>query len=281
MTRNNYQLDEMSTVDLAQSLKESKTLVMSAGSTEPHGPHMPLGTDTIQARHLSGKLAERLTQRGQASVAGPPIPFGLLTNQFERSDADAGNVAISASTLIELLLDITRSYARMGFSRFVWLVCHVENEAAMHVAAKQLFDESGIYVIVLNWLQRAADLYPTHLRGNPTQGHAGEGETARMLAIRPDLVDHLELDAHYDSSLSKLQETPHASLSYFGGGVGVFGARTHANSPGYQGEPALATPEAGAALIDQLVDWMADTAVTLCGLFCLTEQKEADERPKP
>lgn len=263
----NYQLDEMSTVDLEQRLEESKTLVMSAGSTEPHGPHMPLGTDTIQARHLSGVLAEKLSQRGQAAVAGPPIPFGLLTNQFERNEPDPGNVAIRSSTLIELLVDVTKSYDGMGFNRFVWLVCHVENEAAMHVAAKRLFDESGIYVIVLNWLQQAADLYPTHLRGNPVQGHAGEGETARMLAIRPDLVDHLELEAHYDSSLSKLQETPHTSLSYFGGGVGVFGARKKTDTPGYQGEPALATSEAGAALIDQLGDWMADTAVTLCGLF--------------
>jgi len=249
---------EMSTEELATVLETTDLAVISCASTEPHGPHMPLGADAYQGERAVKDVAQKLTDRGVPAVPGPVVPFGLLTNQFERSRPDPGNVYITADTLKALLIDVTRALMRDGFKRFVWIMSHVENEALMHVAAKQLADEDGAKIVVVNWIQHVNTVYPDVLKGSAVQGHAGEGETSRMLAIRPDLVDLSKAGEYYPSAVSR---PAFSGLPYFGGSVGVFHPVEEDRSPGYIGEPHLSNAEDGERMLASLADWMSEVAI--------------------
>ena len=255
-------LPEYTTRQLKEVLETTDLVVISCASIEPHGPHLPLAADSLQGDRLIREIAKKLTAAGEPAIAGPVIPFGLLTNQFERSVADPGNLAIRADTLKALLIDLTRSMMRDGFRRFVWVMSHVENEALMHVAAKELADEHGASIVVANWIQHVNTVYPDVLHGSPVQGHAGEGETARVLAIRPDLVDLEGVEGYYPEPSDRPE---FSQLTYFGGGIGVYHPTGPDESPGYIGEPHLATAADGEVLIDAMADWIARSAAHYLG----------------
>lgn len=251
-------ITEMTMDELREALKTTDLAVISCASTEPHGPHLPLGADMYQGQRAVKDVAEGLSRRGVPAIPGPVVPFGLLTNQFERSRHDPGNVYLTPDTMKAVLVDITRAMMRDGFKRFVWIMSHVENEALMHVAAKQLADEDGAKIVVVNWIQHVNTVYPDVLKGSAVQGHAGEGETSRMLAIRPELVDLSKAGEYYPPAVSRPQ---FSGLPYFGGSVGVFHPIEPDLSPGYIGEPHLSNAEDGERMLESLADWMAEVAI--------------------
>lgn len=252
-------ITEMTTEELRTVLETTDLAVISCASTEPHGPHLPLGADMYQGQRAVVDVAEGLSRRGIPAIPGPVVPFGLLTNQFERSRPDPGNVYLSSDTMKSVLIDITRALMRDGFKRFVWIMSHVENEALMHVAAKQLADEDGAKIVVLNWIQHVNTVYPGVLKGSAVQGHAGEGETSRMMAIRPDLVDLDKAGEYYPAPVTR---PPFTGLPYFGGSVGVFHPVEPDLSPGYVGEPHLSNAEDGERLLEALAEWMVEASAT-------------------
>jgi creatinine amidohydrolase len=252
-------LPEMTTVELQEALQRTDMVVIACGSIEVHGPHLPLATDYLQGVRVSREIVKSLAERGHEAVSGPTLPFGLQTNRYERSAMTVGNVCIRSDTFRALLKDVVNSLRRDGFRRFVLVMSHVENEASMHVAAKELAEETDAQLVVLNWIQAINDDYPKILSGNARQGHAGEGETARMLAIAPDLVNLEGLESYYPTV--DREPVKYSDLQYFGGAVGVYHPTREDSGPGYIGEPHLATAEAGEDLLRSMADWMADVAV--------------------
>lgn len=219
-------LMEMSAPELAEALKTADLAVMSCASIEPHGPHLPLATDSLQGQRVTKEIAQRLVARGTPAIAGPTIPFGMSTNRYERSLPLPGNVSVRPDTLKRLLTDITHAMQADGFRRFVWIMSHVENEAVMHVTAKELADTCGAKILVLNWIQPINDVYPDVLRGGPVQGHAGEGETARMLAIAPELVNLNGLETYYPPRTTRRSPTAPCRTSAAASPCSIRSART-------------------------------------------------------
>jgi len=74
-------------------------IVFSFGAIENHGKHLPLGCDSFQGNTLVKRVAEKLAEKGMPAVPGFAFPFGVQTNQFERTE-NFGNCYVSQSTLI-------------------------------------------------------------------------------------------------------------------------------------------------------------------------------------
>src|SRR5690606_32494961 len=81
------------------------------GSTEAHGPHLPLDTDVIIAAEVARQAAARLEERGRRAVVFPPLAYGVT----DFAAGFAGTVSIRPDTLRALLLDLIRSIAGQGF----------------------------------------------------------------------------------------------------------------------------------------------------------------------
>jgi creatinine amidohydrolase len=146
------------------------------GAVEPHGPHAPLGTDTL----ISVGMCERAAERLDNAVVLPPLPFGVT----RYGAAFAGAIGISEQTLRAVVLDVAKAVAENGFRRLVIVNNHFEPEqlATLRAAAEQ----AGALYLDLVRRRNAERLTDEFRRGSC---HAGRYETSLVLADAPQLVD--------------------------------------------------------------------------------------------
>ncbi len=167
--------------EFEQGLKNTRTVLIPFGSTEEHGTHLPLSTDTLQAYEVA-KSASSIVPL----FVAPPIPYGCC-----RSTANhPGTISISTATLKSLMKDIVVSLRKHGLKNFIILTGHAggTHRAALVDAGEELldtFDDIRIAVVT------EYDLAYEEGRGIiETEGdsHAGEIETSRIMHLRPELV---------------------------------------------------------------------------------------------
>ena len=146
------------------------------GAVEPHGPHAPLGTDTL----ISVGMCERAAARLENAVVLPPLPFGVT----RYGAAFAGAIGISEQTLRAVVLDVAKAVAENGFRRLVIVNNHFEPEqvATLRAAA----EEADALYLDLVRRRNAERLTDEFRRGSC---HAGRYETSLVLADAPELVD--------------------------------------------------------------------------------------------
>ena len=181
-------LDEMTGPEVEAALTKTDVLLLPVGATEAHGAHLPLGTDSFEARENCRRAAIRLKALECPVVIGPVIPFG--TSSFHLGFA--GTVSLGSNTMINLLKDVCMSLHETGFRKFALIHGHDGNLPAMMVAAQDVVDQTAdAQVMVLNWLMPLSKVYHTIQTSSKQEGHGGEGETARILVTHPGLV-HLD-----------------------------------------------------------------------------------------
>jgi creatinine amidohydrolase len=204
------------------------------GAIEPHGPHAPLGTDTL----ISVGMCERAAARLNDAVVLPALPFGVT----RYGAAFAGAIGISEDTLRGMVLDVARSVAAQGFRRLVIVNNHFEPEqvATLRAAA----EEAGALYLDLVRRRNAQRLTDEFRRGSC---HAGRYETSLMLADAPQLVDPAMADLPANDV-----DMPAAMAA----------GRTDFVAMGmdraYCGAPAEATAEEGRATFETLTDMLVE-----------------------
>src|SRR5437588_6533385 len=177
-------LVEMTRSEANEAAPES-LLVVPLGATEQHGPHLPVGTDSM----LVEAVAERVVLALRDSVPvvlAPTLPVGTSTHHIPFG----GTLSMTSLSLYGVLMDIGRSAASGGFRRMFYLNGHGGNSELAQVAARDLGLELPIAVGAGSWWAMAYDALieaasPT-IRTIP--GHAGAFETAAMMAMAGHLV---------------------------------------------------------------------------------------------
>lgn len=164
-------------------------LLIPVGSTEQHGPHLPIGTDTVIAQELSG----RAVHQTDGLMIGPTIS---VSASGEHS-AFPGTLSIGSTTTTRLVVELVRS---ADWAAGVVLVNgHGGNHAAVSAAVATLTEENRT---VLSWWPR----WPRRRDGGPADLHAGRIETSMMLAIDPGLVRLERAVAGPDTTVAELRE---------------------------------------------------------------------------
>lgn len=204
------------------------------GATEPHGPHAPLGTDTL----ISVGMCERAAERLGDAVVLPALPFGVT----RYGAAFAGAIGISEATLRAVVLDVAAAVEAQGFRRLVIVNNHFEPEqvATLRAAA----DEAGALYLDLIRRRNAERLTDEFKRGSC---HAGRYETSLVLADAPGLVDAMaaELPANEVNMPAAMAAGRTDFLA-----MGMDRA--------YCGAPAEATAEEGRATFETLTDMLVE-----------------------
>lgn len=209
-------LDALTTRDVAALVGGATVLAVPLGSTEQHGPHLPLSTDTDVAVALCEGLALR-----RDVVVAPPVPYGSSGEHA----GFAGTLSIGQEALELLVVELCRSAADT-FDR-VLLVCGHGGNAEPLARAVELLRGEGRDVLA--WLPC--------WEGDP---HAGRPETALQLALHPERVLMSRAER---GDVRSLDET--LALLRAGG--------VRAVSPnGVLGDPRSATAAEGVALLESL-----------------------------
>jgi creatinine amidohydrolase len=171
-------LAELTSARLEELRERRPVALWPVGAVEPHGPHGPLGTDTLISVGMCERAAARLSD--PPAVVLPPLPFGVT----RYGAAFAGAVGISEATLRAVVLDVAASLAAHGFRRLVIVNNHFEPEqvATLRAAAA----EAGALYLDLLCHRNVQRLTDEFRRGSC---HAGRYETSLVLADAPQLVD--------------------------------------------------------------------------------------------
>lgn len=170
--------------DFEAAREKSRTVILPVGSVEEHGPHLPLGTDLFHALELARRVAEET-----GALVAPPLFYGVCRSTREHP----GTVSLSGDTLRALVKDLGREFCRQGFSNLVILSGHAggTHMSALLEAGETLLEElpeARVAVVnILDLLREVLGENP-HLVATKTDAHAGEVETALMLAVHPHLV---------------------------------------------------------------------------------------------
>jgi mycofactocin system creatininase family protein len=192
-------------------------LVVPIGSTEQHGPHLPLSTDSDIAR----AVCERVAALEPRAVIAPLVPYGSSGEHA----AFAGTLSIGQAATELLLVELGRS-AFDTFGEVLFVSAHGGNAGPVARAVKQLHDEG-----------RDVLLFSVHWDGDP---HAGHSETSLQLALDPRRVRRERAEAGDVRPLAQI-----ADILQTGGVRAV-------SRNGVLGDPTGANPAAGATLITEL-----------------------------
>jgi creatinine amidohydrolase len=161
-----------------------RTVILPVGSLEEHGPHLPLGTDTFHALEVARRAAQL-----RPVLLAPPLFYGLCRSTREHP----GTISISGDTLRALVTDLGREFFRQGLRGLVIVSGHAggTHMAALVEAGETLLAElPELQVAVVNLLDLLREVVAARPELVQTKGdsHAGEVETALMLAAYPQLV---------------------------------------------------------------------------------------------
>jgi creatinine amidohydrolase len=246
-------LFEMTWEETQEALQETDMVVLPIGSTEQHGPHLPLGNDALQVREMARRIVVKLEEMGIKAVAGPLIPFGVASYHMPFP----GTIHLHASTFQALMREVCLSLYRHGFRKFVFPLGHGGNYGCMQVVAQQLVDETeDAQSLVLNWLSMIHHYYGELITSKKNEGHGGEPETSRLLAVHPELVEIGRARVYYSEKADKAESADHPLL-----GGGIFKPTRswrEAAAYGSVGNPNLAQAELGEKLLDLMCGWMAE-----------------------
>jgi creatinine amidohydrolase len=188
-------MNEMTWPEVRDAAAAGAVALWSVGSTEQHGPHLPLGVDHIIPFELSRRIGERLHV-----VIAPPQPFGFRSRPLSGGGQGfPGTTSLRAETLIAVVRDVVGELARSGFTRIAVVNWHGENVNLLYEGV-ELAREAGwlgdarvaLIERVLSAFTEAetAFLFDDAPAGFPgwAAEHAAIVETSLMLALRPQLV---------------------------------------------------------------------------------------------
>lgn len=164
-------------------------VVLPVGSLEQHGPHLPLGTDTILAEHIARQAVDQVWEReGVPCVVAPAFAYGCSHHHLPFG----GTASMETEHLLGALRDVVGSLLVSGFGGVFLLNGHGGNQEVVDLAARDVGLSHQSYVAAGSYfhMARPALLADADVVGNLGElpGHAGSFETSLMLAVQPELV---------------------------------------------------------------------------------------------
>ena len=216
------------------ALARDSRLLVPVGTCEQHGPHLPLGCDTIIVERLADDLSARF-----GILRAPTVPYGVNT---ATKRPYPGNATVRRKTLHRWMNDLLGSWEQCGIDTFIILTAHGHDphqEALSTLRTRR----ARVFTVDIFALDFTGYLEDPGAPGGPT--HGGELDTSLMLHLAPELV---RMDLAQDYLLSERQVERYRRRA---------AGSVPALSPGSVGRPSLASAEKGARLYKMIHDRIA------------------------
>lgn len=216
---------------LADALQRDCRLIVPVGTIEPHGAHLPVGTDAIITERLADDLSAEF-----GVVRAPLLAYGV--NPVLKA-APEGNAAVRKKTLHRMLNDLVDAWETSGVQEFILLTTHRYDP---HQEAMATVVTRGARLRVVDCLGIP---FPDLLAGQEMPLHADEVDTSLLLHLAPELV-RMDLAEDYMVADDPVKR-------YRTGLLGV--RRGHGRT---MARPTIASAERGAAIYARILDRIAD-----------------------
>ncbi len=183
---------DMTWEEVREAAAEGFAVLLPVGSTEQHGPHLPLATDVLIPLAVARGVAERTP-----TLVAPPIAYGYQSKPLSGGGQSfPGTASLRGSTFVSMLREILGELVRSGFRNLVLQNWHYENAGFTYEAADLAVrdaGDTGVRVVVIDNPLALVDqaevqsFFPGDFPGYDVE-HAAVIETSLMLALHPELV---------------------------------------------------------------------------------------------
>jgi len=120
-------------------------VILPMGSTEQHGPHLPLNFDTFSSTYIGYEAAKKVINEHKVRIlVAPTIPYGEISN-FKKFP---GTIGFGVETTIRVVEEIVRGLAGQGFKNILVLNGHSENTEPITIALRKVhldFPSLGLF----------------------------------------------------------------------------------------------------------------------------------------
>lgn len=239
-------LERMSWKDCEEYFKNHDMVILTTGSTENHGIHNPLGTDTM----IPNKILELVEKQSDVLIC-PTLPYGDADFHTEYT----GTISIG-SDLLEMVMErISDRLYDCGARHFVFLNGHGGNSHALSKVCRHLYKKGAVGTI-FDWWTIAGKINPKW-----AGGHGAGQETAAMLYVDESLVQKDKIE---DSTLKVFTPSLTASnaqtVNFKGVDIPVPRSNRLSSDNGWFGKdyPKYATYEWGKEMVEATADFLVE-----------------------
>lgn len=223
-----FSLSTLPWSEVGRIMARDPRLVVPIGSLAQHGPHLPLGSNSLITDAVGREISKRC-----GILLAPSFPYGVCNPGKE---SYAGSAGIRRKTLHRALNELLASWEDHGFREFILLTA-VQHEPHLD-ALLMAMTTSAVTTVINLFTIEASDL----LDASPLSEHGGELETSLMMFLAPELV---RMDQAND-----VMADPRTYRRYAQGRV----ATPPPGSRGTLGFPSRASREKGEAVFIRYVE---------------------------
>lgn len=234
-------MEKLTWEEVGQAAKEDRIVLLPIGSTEQHGYHLPLDTDTC----IAYEMARRASSEVGALIA-PAIPFGESSHHM----GFCGTITLRSEVFAEVVKDVLKSLFHHGFNRIVIVNGHGGNSAVLTQVISDIYRDTGKAVAVVEWYR----LIPGSFAKGIVQSayHSDETETSLAMAVK-------SIHVRVDKVVREVPRSPSCFVQYDLYAPGpkvtypsIWFVDKWTNS-GVVGDPTVATRDKGEKLLGHAV----------------------------
>ena len=259
-------IERMTWPQVADRLDDGVDAVLiPIGTTEQHGPHMPLDTDCFIARSLSMRAADLAADEGLSVLVAPTLNVTLSWYHMQFP----GSMRLSTTTFLQVFREVCDSLAHHGFENLLAVNGHGGNIAALTVAINHYFETTDRRVFLVQWWDLASDVL-ADVEGPMI--HAEEAETSLAMALGQTVYeDRATRDAYDRGAAVRDAGLPWTSFGRYemrarGPGVVVPMDMLRDISPsGVVGDATKARAETGEKMLSVLIPRIVQVCKELAG----------------
>jgi creatinine amidohydrolase len=230
--------------------KRAVVALVPVGSTEPHGPHLGLGTDVVISAAACVRATELLERKGPlVGVIAPAISYGVT----DCAAGFAGAVSVPAGVLTAYVAAVCDGLLGQGVRHVCLVNNHLEPAHDAAIRAVLPGRERKVSVacpLAKKWARTLSEEFKSGAC------HAGQYETSIVMAAAPELVD--------EAARQALPAVPISLSKQLAAGVTTFAAMGLEQA--YAGDPKAATVEEGERLILRLAEMVVGEVREAFGL---------------
>jgi creatinine amidohydrolase len=247
MAKETYRYNHLSWEEMndALSARPQPLVLLPVGSTEQHGPHLPLDVDTFLCEQVCLETARRAA--GSILVL-PPVSYGLNLHHIDFP----GTIHIEPEVFIAFCLNITKSVAYHGFRKILVVNGHGSNSPLADLVARKTVLATQSICAAVNYFVFGQEAFDG-VKETEVTAHADEFETSLYLHLAPERV-RMDRAVAGDDHRARHMSSDSLGKVRFSDWWGRW-TRT-----GVHGDPRRATPEKGKVIWEAILTGMLEAA---------------------
>ena len=239
-----YRYHRLTWEEMNEAIAAQKVVILPTGSTEQHGPHLPLDVDAFLVESVCLELGRRAPDR---VLVLPTVSFGLNRHHIDFT----GTIHIEPEAFIAFCLCITKSVAYHGFEKILIVNGHGSNTPLVDLVARKTVLATKSLCAAVNYYALGVEAFQ-RVRETPVMAHADEFETSLYLHLAPERVRMDQAVADDDVAgkyMSSDSTSPSVRFNDFWG---------RWTTVGVHGDPTVATAEKGKIIWEAVLSAMLE-----------------------